>query len=92
VVRDLHDGAQQRLVHAVMTLQLAHGLHPALLTTRGLAAAVEALAGRAPVPVRVETGDAFELQAAPHQALDVFDHPYVYTASTRRVRNDRLAI
>jgi signal transduction histidine kinase len=86
VVRDLHDGAQQRLVHAVMTLQLArgqsdaapelaklvgealdhtsaaieelrelaHGLHPALLTTRGLAAAVEALADRAPVPVRVD--------------------------------------
>jgi signal transduction histidine kinase len=25
VVRDLHDGAQQRLLHAVMTLQLAHG-------------------------------------------------------------------
>jgi signal transduction histidine kinase len=86
VVRDLHDGAQQRLVHAVMTLQLArsepdappelarlleqavehtsaaidelrelaHGIHPALLTTRGLAAAVESLADRAPVPVRVE--------------------------------------
>lgn len=86
VVRDLHDGAQQRLVHAVMTLQLAHGradappelarlvgeslehtsaaieelrelahgIHPALLTTRGLAAAVEALADRAPVPVRVD--------------------------------------
>jgi signal transduction histidine kinase len=86
VVRDLHDGAQQRLVHAVMTLQLAHGesdappelvrlmgealedttaaieelrelahgIHPALLTARGLAAAVVALADRAPVPVRVE--------------------------------------
>jgi signal transduction histidine kinase len=86
VVRDLHDGAQQRLVHAVMTLQLAqgqadappevaelvgnalehargaieelrelaHGIHPALLTTRGLAAAVEALAERASVIVRVE--------------------------------------
>jgi signal transduction histidine kinase len=86
VVRDLHDGAQQRLVHTAMTLQLArgqadtapelaqlvtqalehavaaieelrelaHGIHPALLTTRGLAAAVEALADRAPVPVRVD--------------------------------------
>jgi signal transduction histidine kinase len=86
VVRDLHDGAQQRLVHAVMTLQLArgqpdvrpevaklvgealdhtsaaieelrelaHGLHPALLTTRGIAAAVEGLADRSPVPVRVD--------------------------------------
>jgi PAS domain S-box-containing protein len=86
VVRDLHDGAQQRLVHAVMTLQLAHarddatpdldrligealedtragidelrelahGLHPELLTHRGLAAAVEALADHAPIPVHVD--------------------------------------
>ncbi len=86
VVRDLHDGAQQRLVHALITLQLAaseagsppelarllgealedtrraieelrelaHGLHPAVLTTRGLAAAVEELADRAPVPVHVD--------------------------------------
>jgi signal transduction histidine kinase len=82
VVRDLHDGAQQRLVHAVMTLQLAkdsgdvpplvdealeharaaidelrelaHGIHPVLLTTRGLAAAVEGLADRSPVRVRVD--------------------------------------
>jgi signal transduction histidine kinase len=86
VVRDLHDGAQQRLLHAVMTLQLAHGrddappeltelvgqaleharaaieelrelahgIHPAILTHRGLAAAVEGLADRAPLPVHVE--------------------------------------
>jgi signal transduction histidine kinase len=89
VVRDLHDGAQQRLVHAVMTLQLAqaidgappeleqliaqaledsrnaveelrelaHGIHPAILTHRGLAAAVEALADRAPVPVHIDIPD-----------------------------------
>jgi signal transduction histidine kinase len=86
VVRDLHDGAQQRLIHAVMTLQLAnarddappdlgrliadaladtraaieelrelaHGIHPAILTHRGLAAAVEALADRAPLPVHLD--------------------------------------
>jgi signal transduction histidine kinase len=86
VVRDLHDGAQERLVHAVITLQLAQGhadappelaelvdealddaraaidelrelargIHPALLTSRGLAAAVQALADRAPVPVQVD--------------------------------------
>jgi signal transduction histidine kinase len=89
IVRDLHDGAQQRLVHAVMTLQLAHsradaspeleqllgealedtqaaieelrelahGIHPALLTQRGLAAAVGALADRAPLPVHVDIPD-----------------------------------
>jgi signal transduction histidine kinase len=89
VVRDLHDGAQQRLIHAVMTLQLAHargdappeltrllgaalddtraaieelrelahGIHPAVLTHRGLAAAVNALADRAPLPVQVDIPD-----------------------------------
>jgi len=77
VVRDLHDGAQQRLVNAVMTLQLgdvdagiehvraaiselrelARGIHPAILTDHGLAAAVEALADRAPLPVSVEIAE-----------------------------------
>jgi PAS domain S-box-containing protein len=33
--------------------ELAHGIHPAVLTERGLSAAVEALAGRATVPVEV---------------------------------------
>ena len=87
VVRDLHDGAQQRLVHAIVTLklaqraapsgdldaiskligeslehaetatreirELAHGIMPATLTSGGLRAAVDALAGRATVPVEV---------------------------------------
>jgi PAS domain S-box-containing protein len=33
--------------------ELAHGIHPAVLTERGLAAAVQALAGRSTVPVEV---------------------------------------
>jgi PAS domain S-box-containing protein len=86
VARDLHDGAQQRLVTLLIALQLADeelaagsgqaaaflakarqqaqeaidelrdlaaGIHPAVLTSRGLAAAVEALAQRAVVPVLV---------------------------------------
>jgi PAS domain S-box-containing protein len=89
VVRDLHDGAQQRLVTAVIALQLAQGrrdlspelrslvetglghaeaaieelrdlaqgIHPAILTHHGLAAAVEALADRAPLLVEVEIPD-----------------------------------
>jgi signal transduction histidine kinase/putative methionine-R-sulfoxide reductase with GAF domain len=89
VVRDLHDGAQQRLVQLGLMLQLggkrddvpdsvrrlhdelfeqtelairelrelAHGIHPAILSHYGLAAAVDALAQRAPVPVRVEIPD-----------------------------------
>ena len=84
--RDLHDGAQQRLVslalalrvaadalrtdvdrgramldaaraeldHAIEELrELARGIHPAVLTERGLAAAVALLAGRSEVPVKL---------------------------------------
>jgi signal transduction histidine kinase len=85
--RDLHDGAQQRLVSLALDLrlaremvsqnprqaekvldgasdelgqaleelrELARGIHPALLSDRGLDPAVETLARRAPVPVEVE--------------------------------------
>jgi signal transduction histidine kinase len=85
--RDLHDGAQQRLVglsiavamarsafayqrdgdvvaalddadaslrRAIAALrELAHGIHPVELTEEGLVAALETLADRAPVPVRI---------------------------------------
>lgn len=87
IERDLHDGAQQRLVALAMSLglarekldsdpeaaralvdeahreaksalvelrDLARGLHPPVLTDRGLAAAVAGLASRAPVPVEVD--------------------------------------
>jgi signal transduction histidine kinase len=85
IERDLHDGAQQRLVALAMTLgrakvtedpavskrlldeahgeakealvelrNLARGIHPAVLTDRGLDAAVSALAARTPVPVAVD--------------------------------------
>jgi len=82
--RNLHDGAQQRLVALSLTLrlaqakvhkepekagqllaaaqeeltlaqaelrELARGIHPAVLSDRGLGAALEALAGRAPIEV-----------------------------------------
>jgi PAS domain S-box-containing protein len=85
--RNLHDGAQQRLVSLSLALrlaesklradpeaastilggageelalalqelrELARGLHPAILTDRGLAPALETLAERASVPVEVE--------------------------------------
>jgi signal transduction histidine kinase len=83
--RDLHDGAQQRLVSLSLKLamakkkvgedgearalleeaheeskaavtelrDLARGIHPAILTDRGLAAALEELAARAAVPTEV---------------------------------------
>ena len=86
IERDLHDGAQQRLVSLVLDVQvarrrlakdpsevgpflerlgnelkeastelreLARGIHPAVLTERGLVAAIGALATRAPLPVEV---------------------------------------
>ncbi|MGW1816329.1 sensor histidine kinase [Streptomyces sp. NPDC002125] len=85
IERDLHDGAQQRLVALSMTLGLARlespaeplggllakaheeagealveirelirGIHPQVLTDRGLAAAVEDIADRSALPVDVE--------------------------------------
>ena len=87
IERDLHDGAQQRLVSASLALaaamraadrgesarlpellahvrgeldggleelrDLARGIHPALLTDRGLRPAVDALAARSDIPVTV---------------------------------------
>ncbi len=85
--RNLHDGAQQRLVSLALRLrlmdalievdqpragreladasaelaaaldelrELARGIHPAVLTDRGLAAAAAALADRSPVPVEID--------------------------------------
>ena len=85
--RDLHDGAQQRLVSLALDLrlaqaavredpdraeelleganaelaealeelrELARGIHPAVLSDRGLDPAVEALASRAPLPVEIK--------------------------------------
>ena len=86
IERDLHDGAQQRLVALALDVrmargrlasepdsagpfldrlgaeladasaelrELARGIHPAVLTERGLAPAIAALAGRSAVPVEV---------------------------------------
>jgi signal transduction histidine kinase len=94
IERDLHDGAQQRLVALTMMLglaearlasdragaaeliaqarqeaqlaikelrELAHGIHPTLLSERGLCAALEALATRAPLPVEVSGVPALRL-------------------------------
>ncbi len=83
--RDLHDGAQARLVNVAIALQLAaqrsgeddlvadalgelrlamdelrdlaSGLLPSVLTHHGLAAAVETLTARAPLPVTVSVPD-----------------------------------
>jgi signal transduction histidine kinase len=86
--RNLHDGAQQRLVSVAVGLnmvaariesdpqaardmltnaqadlargldelrELARGIHPVVLTERGLGAALDALAARAPLPIEIES-------------------------------------
>ena len=53
---ELLTGAAEELTHALDELrELARGIHPAVLTDRGLAAALEALASRAPLPVELDT-------------------------------------
>ncbi|MFL5871679.1 MAG: sensor histidine kinase [Solirubrobacterales bacterium] len=86
--RNLHDGAQQRLVSLALDLrlaraaiddqepdrakelldgagaeldqaleelrELARGIHPAVLSDRGIDSAIEALAGRTPLPVEID--------------------------------------
>ncbi|MFJ9741073.1 sensor histidine kinase [Streptomyces sp. NPDC101166] len=99
IERDLHDGAQARLVNLAMGLglakeklledpdtasamveeahgevklalqelrDLARGIHPAVLTDRGLDAALSSVASRCTVPVRVTA----ELTARPAQAIE----------------------
>ncbi|MFF4539081.1 sensor histidine kinase [Streptomyces aureus] len=99
IERDLHDGAQARLVNLAMGLglakeklledpdaaasmvdeahgevklalqelrDLARGIHPAVLTDRGLDAALSAIASRCTVPVKVTT----ELETRPAAAIE----------------------
>ncbi|AIR99924.1 sensor histidine kinase [Streptomyces glaucescens] len=99
IERDLHDGAQARLVALAMDLglakeklaqdpqaaarmvdeahgevktalqelrDLARGIHPAVLTDRGLDAALSAVASRCAVPVRVEV----DLPSRPAAAIE----------------------
>jgi signal transduction histidine kinase len=99
IERDLHDGAQARLVALAMDLglakekltedpeaaarmvdeahgevktalqelrDLARGIHPAVLTDRGLDAALSSLAARCTVPVRVEV----DLPGRPAPAIE----------------------
>ena len=48
-------GAREELTHALADLrELARGIHPAVLSDRGLSAAVDALVSRSPVPVEAE--------------------------------------
>jgi PAS domain S-box-containing protein len=56
--RDLLDGASEELTQALAELrELARGIHPAVLTDRGLRAALEGVAARTPLPVELAVPD-----------------------------------
>jgi signal transduction histidine kinase len=110
--RDLHDGAQQRLIALSLELGLleqrmekdpearasldrargeiaaslgelrdvAHGLHPAIVSGHGLVIALESLAARAPVPVRLTV----ELEGRVDEWLEVAAY-YVVAESLTNV-------
>jgi signal transduction histidine kinase len=104
IERDLHDGAQQRLVALALSLrmararvdddpaaaselldgasqnldeairelrELARGIHPAVLSDRGLGSALEALAHRMPLPIEI-TAVPSERLPAPVEAAAYF--------------------
>jgi signal transduction histidine kinase len=113
IERDLHDGAQQRLVSLAMDLGLARerlaagqdptqaadlvakahddakvaiaelrdlvrGIHPAVLTDRGLDAALSGVAARCPVPVEVHVA----LESRPSSAVEAAAYFVVSEALT----------
>ena len=122
IERDLHDGAQQRLLALGMDLgralekfesdpegarvlvgdahqelqravaelrNLARGIHPAVLTDRGLDAALSALAARSPVPVRLSVDLAGRRPPASTEATAYF---IVAEALTNAVRHANASI
>jgi signal transduction histidine kinase len=115
IERDLHDGAQQRLLALGMNLgmalekfetdpdaarglvddahreaqravaelrNLARGVHPAVLTDRGLDAALSALAARSPVPVHLDV----ELPERPPASVEATAYFIVAEALTNAAR------
>jgi signal transduction histidine kinase len=127
IERDLHDGAQQRLVALALSLgllargaepstaaalegciaelrtaldelrSLARGIHPILLTERGLEPAIRALASRAPIPVRVDASLPERLPPAQEAALyyvaaealtNIAKHAHADTTDVRLARPD----
>jgi signal transduction histidine kinase len=124
IERDLHDGAQQRLVAAALELtmldsqferdpgaaraalarareqldgglgelrDLARGIHPSVLTDRGLAVALEALVERAPMPVEL-TVDVPDRLDAGIEAAVYFLVSESLTNAAKHARADTVAV
>jgi signal transduction histidine kinase len=118
IERDLHDGAQQRLVAAALELtmleqqlergpaaakavlarareqldgglsdlrDLARGIHPSVLTDRGLAVALEGLAKRAPIPVELHVA----VQSRLDQAIEAAAYFLISEAITNTAKHAR---
>jgi signal transduction histidine kinase len=131
IERDIHDGAQQRLVALAVQLrsaqrrlrdpevdsllaatvkelqvaveelrELARGVHPAILTEDGLAAALESLVSRIPFPVDLEAAEGrlpAQVEATAYfvacEALaNVVKHAQASTATVRAVRRNGLLL
>jgi signal transduction histidine kinase len=123
IERDLHDGAQQRLVSLALRLrllqsdlepgsaaarelagarseldaaleelrELARGIHPSILTDRGLEAALEALAGRATAPVSLELDGCDELPLSV-QTTAYFVVAEALTNASKHADSDRIEV
>ena len=121
IERDLHDGAQQRLVALALSLrvaaasaeprtaaaldacgaelqlaldelrELARGIHPVLLTERGLGPALQALAARSPVPVRIDV-DLEERLPPAHEAALYFVAAEALTNVAKHARAAETAV
>ena len=123
IERDLHDGAQQRLVSLALMLrrlessfeansaatrelavaraeldaaleelrELARGIHPSILTDRGLEAALAAVAGRSPVPVELELDSCGQLPLSV-QTTAYFVVVEALTNASKHADSDRIEV
>jgi signal transduction histidine kinase len=123
IERDLHDGAQQRLVALALSLgllqsslepdsvasgrlalarreldaalrelrELARGIHPSILTHRGLEAAVAALARRSTVPVELDVDGCGNLPMAV-QTTAYFVIAEALTNASKHAQADRIEV
>jgi signal transduction histidine kinase len=124
IERDLHDGAQQRLVAAALELtlldrrieqdpagareilarareqldgglgelrDLARGIHPTVLTERGLIAALDALVQRSPLPVDLDAAVPERLDA-PIEAAAYFLVSEALTNAAKHSRADSVSV
>ena len=123
IERDLHDGAQQRLVSLALSLrhlesslepdspalrelavaraeldaaleelrELARGIHPSILTDRGLEAALAAVAGRSTVPVELDLDSCGKLPLSV-QTTAYFVVAEALTNASKHADSDRIEV